>query len=102
MEEYKILADLIFPDIKLTIDDYEKMYHSRDLDDMAIVSRYAPSPTGFIHIGALLATFTESTFARQTNGKLSEHNDSRIFLQYHKGQRRLCKKFRLKATTKTH
>lgn len=69
MEEYKILADLIFPDIKLTIDDYEKKYPSRDLDDDAIVSRYAPSPTGFIHIGALLATFTESTFARQTNGK---------------------------------
>lgn len=69
MEQYKILADLIFPNITLTIEDYEKMYPSRDLDKKAIVSRYAPSPTGFIHIGALLATFTESTFARQTNGK---------------------------------
>src|SRR5574344_1205667 len=69
MEQYKILADLIFPEITLTIEDYEKMYPSRDLDKKAIVSRYAPSPTGFIHIGALLATFTGSTFARQTNGK---------------------------------
>ncbi|HPF83458.1 MAG TPA: glutamate--tRNA ligase [Bacilli bacterium] len=69
MEQYKILADLIFPNITLTIEDYEKMYPSRDLDKKAIVSRYAPSPTGFIHIGALLASFIGSTFARQTNGK---------------------------------
>jgi len=68
MKENKILADLIFPDITLTIDDYEKMYPSRDLDKKAIVTRYAPSPTGFIHIGALLASFTESTFAAQTGG----------------------------------
>lgn len=68
MEENKILADLIFPDITLTIDDYEKKYPSRDLDKKAVVTRYAPSPTGFIHIGALLASFTGSTFAMQTGG----------------------------------
>ena len=68
MKEYKALADLIFPDITLTIDDYEKMYPCRDLDKKAIVSRYAPSPTGFIHIGALLASFTGSIFAKQSNG----------------------------------
>ena len=68
MEENKILADLIFPDIILTIDDYEKLYPSRDLDKNAIVTRYAPSPTGFIHIGALLASFTGSVFAKQSNG----------------------------------
>lgn len=69
MNEYEILADLIFPNITLTVSDYEKKYPCRDLDDKAVVSRYAPSPTGFIHIGALLATFTSSTFARQSNGK---------------------------------
>lgn len=68
MEEYKKLADLIFPDITLTIEDYEKKYPKRDLDKNAVVTRYAPSPTGFIHIGALLASFTESTFAKQSNG----------------------------------
>ena len=68
MKEYKALADLIFPDITLTINDYEKMYPCRDLDKKAIVSRYAPSPTGFIHIGALLASFTGSIFAKQSNG----------------------------------
>lgn len=64
----KELANLIFPNITKTVDDYEKMYPMRNLKDGAIVTRYAPSPTGFIHIGALLASFTGSTFARQTDG----------------------------------
>lgn len=68
MKESKILADLIFSDITLTIDDYDKMYPRRDLEKNAIVTRYAPSPTGFIHIGALLASFTESIFAAQSGG----------------------------------
>ena len=62
------LANLIFPNITKTIEDYDKIYPKRDLKEGAIVTRYAPSPTGFIHIGALLATFTETTFARQTGG----------------------------------
>ena len=64
----KELADLIFPNITKTIEDYEKMYPERDLSSNAIVTRYAPSPTGFIHIGALLASFTEKTFAKQSGG----------------------------------
>ncbi len=64
----KDLANLIFPNIKLTVEDYEKMYPERNLEKNAIVSRYAPSPTGFIHIGALLSSFTDSVFAKQTNG----------------------------------
>ena len=62
------LANLIFPNITKTIEDYDKIYPKRNLKEGAIVTRYAPSPTGFIHIGALLATFTETTFARQTDG----------------------------------
>ena len=64
----KELADLIFPNITKTIEDYELMYPKRNLSDNAIVTRYAPSPTGFIHIGALLASFTETTFAKETGG----------------------------------
>ena len=64
----KELADLIFPNVNKTIEDYENMYPLRDLKDNAIVTRYAPSPTGFIHIGALLASFTEKTFAKQSGG----------------------------------
>jgi len=64
----KELADLIFPNITKNIRDYEAMYPKRNIGDRAIVTRYAPSPTGFIHIGALYASFTEKTFARQTDG----------------------------------
>ena len=64
----KDLADLIFPNITKDIEYYEKKYPKRESVEGAIVTRYAPSPTGFIHIGALLASFTESVFARQTNG----------------------------------
>ena len=64
----KDLANLIFPNINKTVEDYEKIYPERLLDKNAIVSRYAPSPTGFIHIGALLSSFTDSVFAKQTNG----------------------------------
>ena len=66
--DYNELANLIFPNITKTIEDYDKIYPKRNLKEGAIVTRYAPSPTGFIHIGALLASFTGSTFARQTDG----------------------------------
>lgn len=64
----KELANLIFKDINKTVSDYEKMYPKRNLKEDAIVTRYAPSPTGFIHIGALLASFTASRFSKQTDG----------------------------------
>lgn len=62
------LADLIFPDIKHDIKYYEEKYPERNLKEGVIVTRYAPSPTGFVHIGALLASFTGYSFAKQTDG----------------------------------
>jgi glutamyl-tRNA synthetase len=62
------LADLIFPHIDHTVGDYMKKYEERNLPEHAIVTRYAPSPTGFIHIGALYASFIERIFAKQTGG----------------------------------
>lgn len=50
--DYKDLANLIFPDAK-EISYYEEKYPERDLPEGAIVTRYAPSPTGFMHIGGL-------------------------------------------------
>lgn len=64
----KDLADLIFPNITKTIEDYEKMYPKRNLPEGAVVTRFAPSPTGFVHMGSLLASFIERKAAKDTNG----------------------------------
>jgi len=65
---YKDLADLIFPNITKTVADYEKMYPQRNLPEGAMVTRFAPSPTGFVHMGSLLASFISSKAAKDTNG----------------------------------
>ena len=64
----KDLADLIFKDLKLTHDDCLKKYPKRNLPDDAIVTRYAPSPTGFVHMGNIYTAFIERKMARQTGG----------------------------------
>ena len=65
---YKDLADLIFPNITKTVADYEKEYPERNLPDGAMVTRFAPSPTGFVHMGSLLASFISNKAAKDTNG----------------------------------
>lgn len=64
----KDLANLIFPNVTKTIEDYEKMYPERNLKEGAYVTRFAPSPTGRLHMGSLFASFVPEVFARQTNG----------------------------------
>lgn len=64
---YKELADLIFPDAK-SIDYYENMYPDRNLPEGAIVTRFAPSPTGFTHIGSLYQSLCSRFAATRTNG----------------------------------
>ncbi len=64
----KELAELLFPNIMKTPEDYEAMYPERNLEKGAIVTRFAPSPTGFVHMGSLYQAFIASKMARQTNG----------------------------------
>ena len=64
---YKELADLIFPNAK-PIEFYEKLYPERDLKEGAIVTRFAPSPTGFVHIGGLYQAICASLSAKRTGG----------------------------------
>lgn len=62
------LAQLLFPDIKEECDDIEKRYPKRNLPDGAQVTRFAPSPTGFLHIGGLFAAFVSERAAHTTGG----------------------------------
>jgi len=64
-----VLADLIFPTITDTIEDLEKKYPKRDLPEGAEVTRFAPSPTGFLHIGGLFGSLIDMTVANQSQGK---------------------------------
>ena len=64
----KDLAELIFPNITKTMEDYEKIYPERNLPEGAMVTRFAPSPTGFVHMGSLLASFISSKAAKDTKG----------------------------------
>ena len=64
----KEFADILLPNIDKTIEDYDKIYPKRNLEDGAIVTRYAPSPTGYVHMGALFSAFISSKMAKQTNG----------------------------------
>ncbi|MBQ7974639.1 MAG: glutamate--tRNA ligase, partial [Clostridia bacterium] len=64
----KKLADLLFGNITKTPEDYEKMYPRRNLPDGAKVTRFAPSPTGFLHIGGLFAAFVSHLTAKRSGG----------------------------------
>lgn len=62
------LAELLFPNITKTRDYYEEIYPERNLPESAMVTRFGPSPTGFVHMGSLFGSFIDSIYARQSNG----------------------------------
>lgn len=64
---YKDLADLIFPNAK-EISYYEEKYPERNLPEGAVVTRYAPSPTGVVHIGGIYQSLVAIMEAKKTDG----------------------------------
>ena len=66
--ERRELAEILFPNITKTREYYEEKYPERNLPDGAMITRYGPSPTGFVHLGNLLSAFADMVYARQTNG----------------------------------
>lgn len=69
-DQNKQIADLIFPQITETLADLEQRYPVRKLPEGAVVTRLAPSPTGFMHVGLLYLALICSRVTAQTNGVL--------------------------------
>ena len=68
MSDNKILGNLLFPQVKKFPEDYEEKYPLRELKKDACVTRFAPSPTGFIHIGGLFAALVSERVAHLSDG----------------------------------
>lgn len=68
MTKLEQLAKLMCPDVTLTINDLEERYKPRNLKEGARVTRFAPSPTGFLHTGSLFASFVAAKLAHDTDG----------------------------------
>ena len=71
MIDYKELSALLFPDVTMTEEDVEKMFPVREgLPEGAVISRMAPSPTGFVHLGNLVQGLTSERMCHQSGGIL--------------------------------
>lgn len=66
--DYNKLAELLLPNIHKTPEDWERQYPERNLPRGAQVTRLAPSPTGFIHLGNLFGALSDERVAHQSRG----------------------------------
>ena len=66
--DYQLLAELLFPNVTETPEDVEKKYPPRNLPEGAKVTRFAPSPTGFIHLGGIYGATIDERLAHQSGG----------------------------------
>ncbi len=66
--DYNKLADLLFPDVTKTPEYYEEKFPYRKLPNKAEVTRMAPSPTGFIHLGNLYSALADERIAHRNGG----------------------------------
>ena len=66
--DYNRLAEMLFPHITETPEDIEARYPKRELPEGAKVTRFAPSPTGFVHFGGLFPSTVGERLAHQSNG----------------------------------
>lgn len=80
--DYNKLAELLFPNIGNDTQKFEEMYPERGLPDGAKVTRLAPSPTGFIHLGNLFSAFADERLAHKSGGvfylRIEDTDDKRF------------------------
>lgn len=67
-EEYKEISELLFPNVSEVPEDIYAKYPKRDLKEDQFVTRFAPSPTGFLHMGGIFASLIPFKIAKQSNG----------------------------------
>ena len=68
--DYQALADLLFPSVTDTPEDLEARFPLRNAPEGAVITRMAPSPTGFVHLGNLVQGLTSERMAHQSGGVL--------------------------------
>jgi len=68
IQDTKQLAELLFPNVTLTPEDLEEKFPPRNLPEGAKVTRFAPSPTGFVHFGGLFPVTVGERLAHQSGG----------------------------------
>ena len=68
--DYQALANLLFPNVTDTPESLEERFPLRQLPEGAVVTRMAPSPTGFVHLGNLVQGLTAERMAHQSGGVL--------------------------------
>jgi len=68
--DYQALAALLFPDVTTTPEELEERFPPRNLPEGAVVTRMAPSPTGFVHLGNLVQGMISERMAHRSGGVL--------------------------------
>ena len=68
--DYQALANLLFPNVTETPEEVEARFPARNLPEGAVVSRMAPSPTGFVHLGNLVQGTISERMSHQSGGVL--------------------------------
>lgn len=68
MNQNQMMAELLLPEIQKTPEYYENLYPQRNLADVARVTRIAPSPTGYLHLGTLFTALVNRITATSTGG----------------------------------
>ena len=68
--DHQALADLLFPNVTDTPESLEERFPLREVPEGAVITRMAPSPTGFVHLGNLVQGLTSERMAHQSGGVL--------------------------------
>ena len=68
MNQRDLMAELLLPNIDKTPDFYENLYPARELAEGARVTRVAPSPTGYLHLGVLFTSLVNRITATSSGG----------------------------------